>query len=234
MSVRRASAQRRRASRSVRVRSHDDDQARPRSAPRRRCTPPRRGRRSATARSAGRASRPPARRAARPRRRGSRRRCAPGERPARRSRARAARPWPRGSPRRCRGTASRPAPSARPGGPCASSSSSLWRSRPTISWPSSPPQRTSSGIAAAASAERSSSTRACISTASSARGPSRTCGVATTVRGALGHGRAGQLEAGVHVRRAVVDPGQQVEVEIDGRHRTQSIDTGGRVHVTLL
>ena len=38
---------------------------------------------------------------------------------------RAARPWPRGSRRRCRRRASRPAASARPGGPCASSSSSL-------------------------------------------------------------------------------------------------------------
>ena len=47
-------------------------------------------------------------------------------------------------------------------------------------------------------------------------------------RGAVGHGRPGQLEALVHVRGAVVDPGQQMEVEIDGRHRTQSIDTRGR------
>src|SRR5439155_1194412 len=43
-----------------------------------------------------------------------------------------------------------------PGGPWATASSSAWFSRPTTSWPSSPPQATATGTRAAASAAASS------------------------------------------------------------------------------
>jgi hypothetical protein len=45
---------------------------------------------------------------------------------------------------------------------------------------------------------------------------------------------AGGLEAGVHVARAVVDPGKQMEVKIDVGHLTGSIGARGRHPVTLL
>ena len=52
--------------------------------------------------------------------------------------------------------------------------------------------------------------------------------------GALGDRRLGEVEAGVHVARAVVDPGKQMEVKIDVRHLTGSIGARGRHPVTLL
>ncbi len=171
--------------------------------------------RSGTARSAGRASRPRARRAGRRRRRGSRPRCARGARPARRSRAHAARGGVAEAAADALERGLHAGPSA-PGWALARvSSSSLWRMRPTSSWPSSRAAAHLERIAAA-SAPRSSRR---------GRGSRRVgdAEVRADVRrhddraGALGDGRAGELEAGLHVGRAVVDAGQQVEVKVGVR-----------------
>jgi hypothetical protein len=52
--------------------------------------------------------------------------------------------------------------------------------------------------------------------------------------GALRHRRAGQLEAGVHVRRTVIDSREQMEVKVGVWHRTCSIGAARADPVTLL
>jgi hypothetical protein len=51
--------------------------------------------------------------------------------------------------------------------------------------------------------------------------------------GAFGDRRAGELEAGVHVGRAVVDPGKQVEVKVDVWHLPVRIGIGDLDLVTF-
>ena len=52
--------------------------------------------------------------------------------------------------------------------------------------------------------------------------------------GALRYGRAGQLEAGVHVRRTVIDSGKQVEVKVGVWHLACSIGPPRGNRVTFL
>jgi hypothetical protein len=52
--------------------------------------------------------------------------------------------------------------------------------------------------------------------------------------GALGYRRAGQLEAGVHVRRTVIDSGKQMEVKVGVWHLPCSIDLASGNRVTFL
>ena len=120
-----------------------------------------------------------------------------------------------------------------PDGPCAISSSSLWRMRPTSSWPSSAPQRTSSGMPRAASA------RAQLDHAGVDLDRVGEPEVGAHVRGdhdrarALGDGRAGELEAGLHVGGTVVDAGEQVEVKVGVCHHRCSIGDAPRHPVTV-
>ena len=67
---------------------------------------------------------------------------------------------------------------------------------------------------------------------SSARMPrasrSRTCGVTVTSARAVGHGEPGELDGVVEVDRAVVDLGQQVEVELGALHGPLTVTHGPR------